>query len=289
MATFVGAAPWAIELPSRRGASFHAVLRGTCWLITDGAAPQLLSPGDVVLLPAGSRHQLASETGLSPRRLDEDLKAALITPEGELVLEGTGTRTRILCAGYTYDTDVAHPLLSLLPPVLHVPTADSEQLPALRGLLDLLAHETGSRAETGSDPAVSRLLDLLLIHVLRIWLRAAPAPSWLGAMRDPITATALGLLHAQPAAPWTLDRLAAAANVSRSTLARRFTRHVGEPPLAYLARWRMDLAARLLRQTDQPAVMIARAVGYTSEYAFNRAFTRHRGSPPGRYRTSTTF
>ena len=290
MATFDARAPWGIELPARRGASFHAVVAGTCWFTVEGADPRQLAAGDLVLLPAGSRHELSSEPGLPLRRFDEDLKRALIRPDGELVLDGPGARTRILCAGYSYDTELTHPVLSLLPPVLHIASTQPEAGPWLRGLLDLLAHETHGAA-TGSSTAAVRLLDVLLIHVVRAWLEAGDndgvSLSWLRGLRDPLTAQALAVLHQRPDYDWTLNELAASVNVSRATLSRRFSQHLGEPPLSYLTRWRLELAARKLRETALPAAVIARQVGYTSEYAFNRAFTRARGCPPGRYRRQT--
>src|SRR5439155_22135480 len=127
--------------------------------------------------------------------------------------------------------------------------------PWLRGLLDLLAHETRGAAATGSSTAATRLLDILLIHVVRAWLDAggrdgdSTSASWLRGLRDPLTARTLAVLHEQPGHDWTLDALAARVNVSRATLARRFTRHIGEPPLTYLTRWRLELAARKLRDT----------------------------------------
>jgi AraC-like DNA-binding protein len=299
MATFDARAPWAIELPERAGASFHAVVAGTCWFTIGGQAPRQLTPGDLVLLPSGARHELAAEPGLTPRRFDEELKASLITPGGELVIDGPGVRTRVLCAGYGYDNDVAHPLLSLLPPVLHVATAQPDTGSQLRAVLDLLAHEARGGADVGARTASVKLLDILLVHVVRAWLgtpRGVPADgpasgqpgglqaSWLRGLRDPVTARALASLHAEPARDWTLQDLANAVHVSRATLARRFTQHIGEPPHSYLTRWRMELAARRLRTTSEPAAQVASSVGYTSEYAFNRAFTRHRGLPPGRYR-----
>jgi AraC-like DNA-binding protein len=297
MATFDARAPWAIELPERAGASFHAVIAGACWFTVGGQAPRQLTPGDLVLLPSGARHELAAEPGLPPRRFDEDLKASLITPDGELVIDGPGVRTRVLCAGYSYDNDVAHPLLSLLPPVLHVATAQPDTGPQLRAVLDLLAHEAHGGADIGAQTTTVKLLDILLVQVVRAWLRAshgdAPADraqggglqaSWLRGLRDPVTAQALALLHERPGHDWTLQDLAGAVHVSRATLARRFTQHIGEPPHSYLTRWRMELAARQLRDSTQPAAQVARSVGYSSEYAFNRAFTKHRGTPPGRYR-----
>ena len=108
--------------------------------------------------------------------------------------------------------------------------------------------------------------------------------SWLGALRDPLVAHALTVIHGDPASPWTVKTLAERVNVSRATLARRFTRFVGETPLSYLTRWRMELAARHLRDTDDAVGAIARRVGYASEFAFSRAFSRARGDAPGRYR-----
>lgn len=286
MATFDARAPWAIELPARQGATFHAVVAGTCWFSVGDAPARQLTPGDLVLLPAGARHQLASDPGLPTRRFDEDLKRSLIRPNGELVLDGPGVRTRILCAGYHYAAAV-HPLLGLLPPVLHVATAQPVSGPWLRSVLDLLAHETRSGAATGSGTAAVRLLDLLLIHVVRAWLDTEGDtidPSWLRGLRDPLTAQVLAVLHERPGHDWTLDTLAATVNVSRATLVRRFTRHVGEPPLTYLTRWRLDVAARTLRDTTLPVATIAHQMGYTSEFAFNRAFARLHGQPPGRYR-----
>ena len=134
---------------------------------------------------------------------------------------------------------------------------------------------------------MARLLDLLLIEAIRHWVVHDPGaggPSWLTALRDPAIAGVLALLHARPSEPWTLERLAGEAHLSRTTLARRFTEAVGEPPLAYLTRWRMHLAAARLKHTSDTVEVIAREVGYTSEHAFNRAFARHRGNPPGRYR-----
>ncbi len=305
MATFDARAPWGVSLSSRRGAYFHAVVAGTCWFVPhleDGGAgsPRMLTPGDLLLLPAGSPHELASEPpgpGRAPlRAFTPDLKRSLITPSGELVIEGPGARARVLCAGYSYGADV-HPVLGLLPPVLHVPTAQPDAGPWLRTVVDLLAHEARGGASAGADTAAVRLLDLLLVHVVRAWLaddsatsgspdtaERTVAPSWLAGLRDPVTARTLSVMHESPGDPWTLGTLAAAVPTSRATVARRFASHVGEPPLTYLTRWRMELAASRLRTTNLSVAAIAREVGYTSEYAFNRAFSRVQGCPPGRYR-----
>jgi transcriptional regulator GlxA family with amidase domain len=134
---------------------------------------------------------------------------------------------------------------------------------------------------------VGRLIDVMLIHVMRAWLRLQDEDAtdgWLLALRDPVVAGAMDAIHRRPAEPWTLESLAREVSVSRATLARRFAHLVGETPPEYLTRWRMDLAAQRLRDTDDTVAAIAAAVGYRSEYSFSRAFTRHRGFAPGRYR-----
>ena len=275
-------APWGLALPQSSGASFHALTSGTAWLRVEGAEPIQLMPGDVLLLPTGIPHRLSATPDGRCRPFDRAVKEELMTSEGDLLLDGSGAVTTFVCAGYDYDHDVAHSLLSLLPAVLHMP-ADPVAGSQVTTLVSLLAGELGVR-EAGARAAVARLIDLLLIHVVRAWSADAEPPSWLRALHDPVVGRALAELHARPDEPWTIASLAAEVHLSRATLARRFAELVGEPPLAYLTRWRMDLAARRLRDTTEPVQTIARSVGYTSEYAFNRAFRRHRGQPPGRYR-----
>jgi AraC-like DNA-binding protein len=278
-------APWGLALPGSAGASFHAVSAGTAWLRVEGKESRQLMPGDLVLLPSGVAHRLSSEPAGRCQPFDRASKGQSMTPEGELALGGPGAATRFVCAGYEYDLEVAQPLLSLLPEVLHVP-ADPVAGRDVAALVELLAAESGER-RAGSSVAAARLLELLLVAAIRRWLDDRPhevGPSWLTALRDPPIAQALGLLHSRPGEPWTLQALAREVHLSRATFARRFSEAVGEPPLAYLARWRMHLAAQRLKHSTRTVEEIAREVGYTSGYAFNRAFARHRGQPPGRFR-----
>ena len=278
-------APWGIELPQSTGASFHAVTSGTAWVRADGQDPVQLMPGDLLLLPSGIPHRLSSDPKGKCRPFDRSMKEELMTPAGDLELAGHGATTTFVCAAYDYDLDVARPLMSLLPHVLHVP-ANPVAGRATAAIVDLLAGEIGVR-EAGSRAAAARLIDLLLIAAIRRWSDDQTedgSPSWLTALRDPVIGRVLALIHDRPAEPWTLEKLAREVHLSRATLARRFTEEVGEPPLAYLSSWRMRVAAQRLRHTTETVESIAREVGYTSEYAFNRAFSRHRGQPPGRYR-----
>jgi len=277
--------PWGLDLVLPNGAACHAVTAGSIWLEVAGEPARRLMPGDVVLLPTGLPHLLLSAPGVAARRYD-DLKAELITPAGDLVIPGPGSVSRFLCAGFSYDNELAHPLLSLLPRVLHVSAADEGPETPLQSTLRLLMGEL-SRHQIGSEAAVGRLIEVLFVHVIRSWLDTSAdskTPSWLTGLRDAVVARALGLLHAQPERAWTIDELADAVHVSRSTLVRRFNELVGEPPAAYLTRWRIELAARLLRETDLSVGRISHLVGYSSEFAFSRAFSKQRGEPPGRYR-----
>src|SRR5438067_57185 len=245
MAQLIAYEPWGVTIDPVPGAAFHAVVAGGCWLRSPGRAPQHLMPGDVVLLPTNTPHELVSSVDArtdSLARFETDIPR---TPEGDMVIQGPGAGTRLLCAAYDYDHEVAHPLMSQLPPILHVPA--------------------GMPGDDGGVAATLRLL----------------------ALRDPVVARAMNAIHQRPAEPWTIESLAREVSVSRATLARRFAHLVGETPPDYLTRWRMDLAAQRLRDTDDTVAAIAAAIGYRSEYSFSRAFTRHRGLAPGRYRRHT--
>jgi AraC-like DNA-binding protein len=283
LASVRASAPWGLDIAAGGGAALHAITAGTAWLLVDGDPPLQLMPGDLLLLPSGIGYRLASAPDAHCRPFDRELKAELMTPAGDLTLAGPGAVTTFVCAGYDYDLDAAQQLMRLLPDVIHVP-ADAVAGREIAALVDLLAAEVGRRSP-GSRAAAARLIDLLLIAAIRRWNETHDGPSsWLTALRDPTVAGVLALLHERPGDPWTLAALASEAHVSRATLARRFTEAVGEPPLSYLTHWRMHLAAHRLKHSTDTVETIARSVGYSSEYAFNRAFARHRGQPPGRYR-----
>src|SRR5215831_11077512 len=268
------------------GAAFHAVTDGIAWLRIAGRPGIRLMPGDIVLLPTGTAHILASAPDADTVPFDHRAAENALMAGGDLHL-GTGIgQTRILCASYHQDPAVTVPLLTLLPDVLHIPSCRAST--ALETTLRLLAHEI-SRPQPGAAAVLNRIVDILFVQLLRDWLDTGPAQahtaSWLTALTDPIAGPAVAMLHTQPGHDWTVTSLAAATGVSRATLARRFAAQVGCTPAAYLTRWRMDLAAQRLRDTGDTVGAIARSLGYTSEYAFNRAFTRARQVPPGRYRT----
>ncbi|WP_329252097.1 AraC family transcriptional regulator [Actinoallomurus sp. NBC_01490] len=263
---------WCYRFAPYDGAGFHVFLRGTGWLITDHGDPTPLGPGDVVLVPHGGAHVLSD----SPR-------AEHAVPFENAVGEPDGP-TDVLCGKYRLDRTRTHPVLARLPEVVHL-SARAGRHAGLRAAIDLLGGEVVDR-RPGRDAAVSGLLDLLLVYMVRAWLEDNAATGWPQALRDPTLAAALEALHADPARPWRLQDLAATAGLSRATLARRFTSLTGQSPMAYVAWWRMAVAARLLRDSDLSLPEIARRVGYGSPYAFAHAFKRHFGVAPGRYRAA---
>src|SRR3954462_14172274 len=145
--------PWGIRLSSTPGAAFHAITAGTCWLRLDGNAPLQLMPGDVVLLPTGSAHDMVSTPDGRTRAYDRVTKEELMTPDGDLLIAGPGATTRFICAAYDYDHEVAHPLLSLLPPVVHIPADAPGDGGPIQSTLRLVAGELGGPPPASPPPA----------------------------------------------------------------------------------------------------------------------------------------
>lgn len=171
--------------------------------------------------------------------------------------------------------------------LVHLDAATTAAVPTVRAIVDILVGEMGASAG-GIEPMVGGLLDALMVAILRAATRA-PDGTWLRGADDAVAGPALRAMHRAPAEPWTLERLARVAGVSRSLFARRFATQVGESPMEYLRRWRMAMASRLLlSDADREIEAIARAVGYESQYAFSRAFKRVVGEPPGRFRRRLT-
>ncbi|MGW1892891.1 AraC family transcriptional regulator [Streptomyces sp. NPDC002004] len=273
---------WCTRLAPYDGAGFHVVLKGRCRLLTDDGAPLSLGAGDAVLLPHGTEHVLADA--------GTDATAAERAVPFERWLDGSippppragAGEVELLCGKYRLDRSRAHPLLAELPEVVHLPNRIGTH-PELRAAIDLLGGELGEQ-RPGACIAVPSLLDLLLVYMIRSWMAEGTAGVWPSVLGDPVAAAALRALHSDPAAPWTNERLAGEAGVSRPTLARRFTALVGRPPMAYLTWWRLTFAAALLRDTPDPLATIARRVGYGTPYALSHAFNREFGTTPGRYR-----
>ena len=284
-----GRAPWGLRLPPVMGAGFHVVLYGTCWLVPlEDAAPRLkpiaLNPGDVVFLRDGRGHILADDPATPPQCVPPE-RVTDNSPIGSISLGGDGPQTSLLCGNYHLDQGRAHPLVRQLPEIVHLQARPGRH-PELTAAVQLLGAEL-ENPRIGSCGIVPALIDSLLLYILRAWLEdqsTATAEGWAAALRDPGIAPALAAMHEDPSAGWTVEALAGRAGLSRAAFARRFAALVGEPPLAYLTRWRMTTAAGLLRDSDAPLSIVAAQAGYGSEFAFAKAFKREYGVPPGGYR-----
>jgi AraC family transcriptional activator of mtrCDE len=270
-------APWGMAIGARDGIMFHIVAEGACWLRRNGCEPLALSQGDLVLLPHGLDHELLDNPDGESEPLDQFLARTSFPL--------TGPITTVVCGVYLSDAQLAHPMLRALPPVVHFPASSVQTKPALAATLSLLIAELDHCAP-GGEALIQHLFDTLFIYIVRAWAdeTAAERLGWLSALKDPSLSKALGRMHAEPGGQWTVKSLAREAGLSRAAFARSFSEQVGEPPLAYLTRWRMGIAARLLRSSEMSVAQIAAHVGYESEFAFSRAFKRNRGLAPARFR-----
>ncbi|MFF4324679.1 AraC family transcriptional regulator [Streptomyces sp. NPDC001568] len=284
--------PWSLRVEDRAPLSVMTPVRGTAWLVPDEGEPVLIGPGDVAVVRGPVPYTVADAPG-TPVQVTVGPDQRCSTGDGEDVTDtmALGVRTWgarpvdagsvvLLSGTYQAPGEIGRRLLGALPTVLVRPAGTADAT-----LITLLAAEV-SRDEPGQEIVLDRLLDLLLIGVLRAWL-AAPgsgAPAWYRAQGDPVVGSALRLLHENPAHGWTVEELARKAGVSRASMARRFTRLVGEPPVAYLTGWRIALAADLLREPDATVATVARRVGYGTPFALSAAFKRVRGVSPQEYR-----
>lgn len=277
--------PWGLEIDPIAEAHVHVVQRGSCWLRTAGERRHIhLEAGDVVLIRGGVGHSICDDPKTKPAPHEEVL-AAMPRRLASLPKSRAHETTLVLCAKYLFQAAGAHPLTSLLPPLIHLSAQEAERHVQLQLSLQLLRNEALD-AGNGTELVVPRLVDSLLVFVVRAWLARQPvtADGWFGALRDGQISKALGLMHERPEAPWCLEELARRVGQSRATFARRFLELVGETPVAYLTRWRMCLATKLLRETPLSLDEIAPRVGYQTAAAFSRAFRRSLGTAPGSFR-----
>ena len=262
--------PWSMRIQDQAPLTLVAVVRGHAWVVPDDAASSLVGAGDVAILRGPDPYTVADDPATAPQVVIHPGQRCT-TPDGEelTLMRELGVRTwgnspdgtAVLLTGtYQLQGEISQRLLAALPALLVLSGRDWTN-----PLVDYLAEEIG-KDEPGQEAVLDRLLDLLLIAVLRAWFARpeAQAPGWYRAHGDPIVGPALRLLHHDPAHPWTVETLARATGVSRAALARRFTELVGEPPMTFLTTWRLTLAADLLREPGATIGSVARQVGYGS-------------------------
>lgn len=281
-------APWCLAFPASTLAHFHYIERGGAWArLSDDNQPISLGAGDLLVLPHGKRYQISDAPERAPIPFSHVIPHA---PRGCSIVRsgGDGARTSMLCGAFSMQSGSHHPLLALLPPALLLRPEESREAAWVEATLRQLAAEARGQSP-GGELVVHRLTDILFVQVLRAWLNQATGieGTWLGALRDSRIGKALSAMHANPAAPWTIHALAAGVGMSRSPFAARFGRLVGESPMVYLTRLRMQRAAHLLRSQAVSLLEAAAATGYQSEAAFSKAFRREFGVPPGQYRKAS--
>ncbi|GGL16399.1 AraC family transcriptional regulator [Planomonospora parontospora] len=284
--------PWSLRIEDRAPLTLVAAVRGEAWIVPGDAGEERLRPGDVAVVRGPDPYIVADDPATPPRAVVRSGGCAT-TPEGEDLCDALdlGVRTwggspdgatTLLTGTYRMRSEVDRRLLATLPRLLVLPSGswDSPLVPLL--------HEEIARDAPGQEAVLDRLLDLLLVAVLRTWFSrpGAEAPGWYRAHGDPVVGPALRLLHEHPAHPWTVAGLAARTGTSRAALARRFTELVGEPPMTYLTNRRLALAADLLRDPGATVEAVAGQVGYGSPFALSTAFKRAYGVSPRDHRSA---
>jgi AraC-like DNA-binding protein len=295
--------PWTIAVPdgatlapvvlprAQHIISYHVVRRGSCWGRLRNGPPVRLRAGDILVFPQGDAYAMSMARGMSGGPDQAEVLAFLRQmAAGRLpftVVEGGGgaERLHLVCGFLGCDIRPFNPLLATLPPLLHVRPPTSSPADRLTQLLEFTVAES-REPRAGGESVRLRLSELMFVEVVRRHLVALPAgqTGWLAGLRDPIIGRAVALLHDRPAESWTLPRLAQDVGLSRSALADRFAYFVGLPPMQYLLRWRMQVAARLLGEGGAKVSAVALEVGYDSEAAFSRAFKRVAGVAPATWR-----
>ncbi len=275
---------------SRRVVFFHLITAGSCWarLADNPRSAIQLSAGELLVFPQGAAHNMGSALDLSPVSLAPLLASQLERTPGEVMklsYGGNGTQTRMVCGFLACDETVSNPLLSALPRIFKVDMRDDPRSAWLEASLQFAAAEA-AQWRAGSTIVLARLSELLFVEAVRRCIDALPADrkGWLAGVRDRFVGRALSMLHAQPAHPWTVEELARKVGLSRSALAQRFTDLLEQPPMQYLAHWRLQIAAQELLSGGKSLAAVAAQVGYDSEAAFNRAFKREFGMPPAGWR-----
>jgi AraC-like DNA-binding protein len=271
-------------LEARHIISFHYVVAGSMWVTVEGEPSLHLNAGDIVLLPRNDPHILGSATDIAPVQVTLDPPTDGQFPR--IVHGGGGEPAHIVC-GFLGSDAPSSPLLATLPRMLSLNVAESAGGNWIASSFVFAAREIGTNA-VGAASIISRLSELLFIEALRRYIAGLPPhqQGWFAALKDPFISRALALMHSQSDQPWTAEAVARQVGLSRSAFAERFSALLGQPPMQYLAQWRMHLAAQRLRMSRDPLARIAAEVGYDSEAAFSRAFKRQFGAPPATWRNA---
>ena len=291
--------PWCIRSPASEMAArllaqsgrhviiFHLLVKGRAYVHVDGGERALLGDGDIVTLPHGDAHLLGYGEGAPLIDALAALPPFLSRGLEQLQAGGGGERSSFVCGFLSCDPILSKTFLQALPPLFKVNISQDPSGQWLENSLRFAVAEAVAKRE-GASAMLAKLSEAVFMETVRRHIRALPETEtgWLAGARDPAVGRVLFLFHQRPAHPWTMPELAKEVGVSRSVLAERFRHYLGQPPMAYLTGWRLQLGARALTSSDRSVAEIASEVGYEAEASFNRAFKRHFQAPPARYRKS---
>ena len=279
-------APWGFSLADH-GTAFHIVATGKCWVQVTGANQAVeLVEGDFVVIPRGDAHIMRDSATSTVVDFFELAKQSAPDNKGVFRAGGKGVITKLVCGGMQFDNEATNPLLALLPPLIHVKGENRSAATWLQTTVSQVLEELDS-SRAGAQAIVTRLADILFIKAVRTYFEQninKAQCGWLAAIRDPHIGPALAQLHARPEEAWTVASLARLVALSRSLFAEKFAQLVGQPPLRYVKRLRLNRAAIRLRSTNDKLSVIAADAGYESAAAFTKAFKRDLGRTPGEYR-----
>jgi AraC-like DNA-binding protein len=275
---------------------YHMIAKGSGWAAVSGQPPVRLDAGDIVMFPQGDQHVLSSAPGVEPlRRTAEWVFSTRNEPKPIAIsfhhgVVEAGARlpveeadTVAVCGFLGCDLRPFNPLIAALPRLLHLPASRTGGW--VGRVIEQAVVESNSPGP-GGDAVLERLSEMMFVDAARRYLDGLPedATGWLAGLRDRFVGRALALMHERPDLEWSVEKLSGAVGLSRSALHDRFVKFLGQPPMQYLANWRIQLAARKLRESNQNVASIALDVGYDSEAAFSRAFRRLVGMPPAAWR-----
>ncbi len=283
-------APWGIRVPAYSNVSrFHFAHKGRCLLrVGSHPDPILLEQGDLIIITRGAEHSLFCDPKTEPEVLELDtvLERSGFDGTGALVIGelGTNHETQLVCGHFAFASDLTHPLIEALPAFIHIKNYGESSGQWMESTLRIIGAEAG-RAELGGDVIALKLSEIIFAQALRDYLRNnTEQQPILAGFNDPKIARVLQAVHQAPATPWTVDDLAKVAGLSRTSFAALFGKLMDMTPMAYVTLWRMQIAARLLRTTEEPIIQVAEQVGYSSEASFGRVFKKYQNVGPGTFR-----
>ena len=301
-----GSRNWAAEAPASREIAaavmpdsehvmeYHVVVRGSCWGAVVGEPPVRVDPGDVILFPHGDAHVVSSAPGMrAPTGVDgyferrhEQLPFTLHLDAAEVRVGMPDSElcdTNLVCGFLGCDLRPFNPLIEALPRLMHLRANDGQDW--MRQFM-LQAVSESKHKRPGGEAMLERVSEMMFIDAVRRYVASMPENSrgWLAGLRDRFVGRALALMHDDPGFAWTVDELGRRVGLSRSALHERFAELVGQPPMQYLANWRIQAGATLLRNTTATVATVAQDVGYESGAAFTRAFKRLVGKSPALWR-----